>query len=81
MLKKNKFFSKFLSENVCYGSYINRDIKGRGRKHEKDGLYASFTNTKSCLSSGSYRLKSVFTVIMSDGQTETVTVYSDTKTV
>ncbi len=45
------------------------------------GKNASFTNTKSSLSSGSYRLKSVFTVTMSDGQTETVTVYSDTKTV
>ena len=45
------------------------------------GKNASFTNTKSSLSSGSYRLKSVFTVTMSDGQTETVTVYSDTKTI
>lgn len=37
----------------------------------------SFTNTKSGLASGTYRVKSVFTVTLSDGTSETVTVYSD----
>lgn len=36
----------------------------------------SFTNTKSGLASGTYRVKSVFTVTLNDGTSETVTVYS-----
>ncbi len=38
-------------------------------------------NTKSDLESGKYRLKTVFTLTDKYGKTETVTVYSDTKTV
>lgn len=41
----------------------------------------SFTNTKSGLDSGTYRLKSVFTLTNSSGKTETITVYSDEKTI
>ncbi len=36
-----------------------------------------FTNTKSGLASGTYRVKSVFTVTLSNGTSETVTVYSN----
>lgn len=39
----------------------------------------SFTNKKSGLSSGKYRVKSVFTLTNSSGKTETLTVYSDTE--
>ena len=35
-----------------------------------------FTNSKSSLSSGTYRVKSVFTFTNSSGKSETVTVYS-----
>lgn len=41
----------------------------------------SLTNSKTGLTSGTYRVKSVFTVITADGQTETVTVYSSEKTI
>lgn len=36
------------------------------------------TNTKRNLESGTYRLKTVFTVTTTDGKTESFTVYSDT---
>lgn len=38
-------------------------------------------NTKSGLSSGTYRLKSVFTLKSANGKTETITVYSEEKTI
>ena len=41
----------------------------------------SLTNTKSGLSSGTYRVKSVFTVTLQNGKTESVTVYSEEKTI
>ena len=41
----------------------------------------SFSNTKSGLSSGKYRLKSVFTLTDKNGEVETITVYSAEKTV
>ena len=39
------------------------------------------SNTKSGLTSGTYRLKSVFTLTSSSGKTETITIYSAEKTV
>ena len=41
----------------------------------------SLTNSKSGLSSGTYRLMSVFTLTNSSGQTETITIYSGEKSV
>jgi hypothetical protein len=41
----------------------------------------SFSNTKSGLASGTYRLKSVFTLTNSSGKTETITIYSQEKSV
>lgn len=41
--------------------------------------YGKVTNSKSGLGSGTYRVKSVFTLTTSDGKTETITVYSDEK--
>ncbi len=41
----------------------------------------TMTNTKTGLSSGTYRLKTVFTLTDKQGKTETITVYSDEKTV
>lgn len=39
------------------------------------------TNTKSGLTSGKYRLKTIFTLTDSTGKGETITIYSDEKTV
>lgn len=41
----------------------------------------SLSNSKSGLSSGTYRLMSVFTLVNSSGQTETITVYSSERTI
>ncbi len=41
----------------------------------------AMSNTKTGLSSGKYRLKTIFTLTDSQGKTETITVYSDEKTV
>jgi hypothetical protein len=41
----------------------------------------SLSNSKNGLSSGTYRLMSVFTLTNSNGQTETITIYSSEKTV
>lgn len=41
----------------------------------------SMSNTKSGLSSGTYRLKSVFTLTSSSGKTETITIYSAEKSI
>lgn len=41
----------------------------------------SMTNTKTGLTDGKYRLKSVFTLTYREGKTETITVYSDERIV
>lgn len=41
----------------------------------------SMSNTKTGLSSGKYRLKTVFTLTDKNGKSEAITVYSDSKTV
>ena len=41
----------------------------------------AMSNTKTGLSSGRYRLKTVFTLTDKNGKTETITVYSDEKSV
>lgn len=41
----------------------------------------SMSNSKSGLSSGTYRLKSVFTLTSSSGKTETITIYSTEKSI
>lgn len=42
---------------------------------------ATYTNSRSSLSSGTYRVKSVFTVTATNGASETITVYSAEKKV
>lgn len=46
-----------------------------------NSISLSMTNSKSGLSSGTYRVKTEFTVTSTNGQTETVSVYSDEKTI
>lgn len=41
----------------------------------------SFTNYKDNLDSGTYRVKTVFTVVLKNGQSDTVTVYSSEETI
>lgn len=41
----------------------------------------TMSNTKTGLSSGKYRLKTIFTLTDKQGETETITVYSDEKSV
>ncbi len=45
------------------------------------GHSARLANTKSGLSSGKYRLKTVYSVTNANGKTETITTYSDSKQV
>lgn len=42
-----------------------------------NSISLSMSNTKSGLSSGKYRLKTIFTLTDKQGKTETITVYSD----
>lgn len=51
-------------------------VGGEWTKTSTNVASVSFTNTKSGLASGTYRVKSVFTVTLNDGTSETVTVYS-----
>lgn len=52
-------------------------VGGSWTKTETNAVSVTFTNTKSGLTSGTYRVKSVFTVTLSNGTSETVTVYSN----
>ncbi len=56
-------------------------VGGEWTKTSTNVANVSFTNTKSGFASGTYRVKSVFTVTLNDGTSETVTVYSSEKTV
>ena len=53
-------------------------VGGTWNKTSTDSI-VTFTNKVSNLSSGTYRVKTVFTVTTTDGQSETVTVYSAEK--
>ena len=46
-----------------------------------NGNAAQFSNEKTDLASGKYRLKSVFTLETASGKSETVTIYSETITI
>lgn len=56
-------------------------VGGSWSKTDTNAVSVTFTNTKSGLSSGTYRVKSVFTVTLQNGKTESVTVYSEEKTI
>lgn len=57
------------------------DVKDAKWEKTVNSSVISFSNTKSDLSSGKYRLKSVFTLTDKYGKTEKITVYSAEKTV
>lgn len=62
-----------------WGLWIWDDVAGWTTT--KSGRSICADKTKSGLSSGTYRLKSVFTLTTSSGKTETITIYSDEKTI
>lgn len=61
--------------------WIWNDVDGAKWKTTMYSNSISISNTKSGLSSGTYRVKSVFTLTDSSGKTETITIYSAEKTV
>lgn len=61
--------------------WIWDDVDGASWTKTVNKKTISVSNTKSGLSSGTYRLKSVFTLTSSDGKSETITVYSEEKTI
>lgn len=56
-------------------------VGGEWTKTVNNARTLSFTNTKSSLASGTYRVKTVFTVTLSSGATESTTVYSSEVTI
>lgn len=63
-----------------WGLWIWNEVEGASWSDTISSVSGIVTNSKSGLESGTYRLKSVFTVTTSSGETETITVYSDEKT-
>ena len=60
-----------------WGLWIWNEVDGASWTKTVDTRAISLVNTKSGLDSGTYRLKSVFTLTNSSGKSETITVYSD----
>ena len=61
--------------------WIWNDVDGASWTGTENRSSIRLFNTKSGLTSGKYRVKSVFTLTDKNGKTETITVYSDEKTV
>ena len=59
--------------------WIWDDVEGASWTKTANSSSIHFVNTKGSLSSGKYRVKSVFTLTNSSGKTETITIYSDTE--
>ena len=64
-----------------WGLWIWNDVDNASWTKTSNGASVAVEGTKSGLSSGTYRLKSVFTLTSSSGKTETITIYSGEKTV
>lgn len=61
--------------------WIWDDVDGASWTKTENKSSVSLLNTKSGLTSGTYRVKSVFTLTDKNGKMETITIYSDEKTV
>lgn len=61
--------------------WIWDDVENASWSKTVNSSSVSLSNTASDLDSGTYRLKSVFTLTNSNGKTETITVYSSEKNV
>ena len=64
-----------------WGLWVWNDVDGASWTKTRNGSSISAVNTKSGLSSGKYRVKSVFTLTSSSGKTETITTYSVEETI
>ena len=64
-----------------WGLWIWTDVNDAKMSKTVNDCSLYLSTTKSGLSSGTYRVKSVFTLTNKDGKTETITVYSDEKSV
>lgn len=64
-----------------WGLWVWDNVDGASWTKSKSGSSISLVNTKSGLSSGTYRVKSVFTLTSISGETETITIYSEEKTI
>ncbi len=64
-----------------WGLWIWNDVRGASWSKQVDDSSIRISNSKSGLDSGTYRVKSVFTLTDSTGKTETITIYSDEKSI
>ncbi len=60
-----------------WGLWIWSNVKGASWSKEVNGGSICLTSSKSGLDSGTYRVKSVFTLTDKDGKSETITIYSN----
>ena len=63
-----------------WGLWVWNDVDGASWTATEHGSSICLMSNKSGLSSGTYRVKSVFTLTSSSGETETITIYSEEKT-
>lgn len=61
--------------------YIWNAVSGSSFTKTVNSYHITMSNSKNGLSSGTYRLKTVFVLKSSDGKTETATAYSDEQTI
>ena len=64
-----------------WGLWVWNDVDGALWTATERGSSISAVNTQNGLTSGTYRLKSVFTLTSSSGKTETITIYSTEKSI
>lgn len=64
-----------------WGLWIWDDVNGASWQDTSMTNEIDMSTSKSGLSSGTYRLKSVFTLRTQNGQTETITIYSSEETI
>lgn len=64
-----------------WGLWIWNDVKGASWSKQVNDGSIRLSNSKSGLDSGTYRVKSVFTLTDRNGKSETITVYSDERVV
>lgn len=60
-----------------WGLWIWNDVKGASWSKQVNGGSIRLSNSKSGLDSGTYRVKSVFTLTDRNGKSETITIYSN----
>ena len=64
-----------------WGLWVWNDVDGASWTATEHGSSICLMSNKSGLTSGTYRVKSVFTLTSSSGKSETITIYSEEKTI